>query len=104
MKGATMLATLQKLGVIPSFSRASVGNDNPYSESLFRILKYRPEYPEKAFDSLAIAREWVDRFFDWYNHKHRHSSIKYVTPVEPHTGQDKAILANRIFEGENGTP
>ena len=95
MKGATMLATLQELGVIPSFSRPSVSNDNPYSESLFRTLKYRPEYPEKAFDSLAIAREWVDGFVDWYNHEHRHSSIKYVTPVERHTGQDKAILANR---------
>jgi len=47
MKGATMLATLQELGVMPSFSRPSVSNDNPYSESLFRTLKYRPEYPEK---------------------------------------------------------
>ena len=52
MKGATMLATLQQLGVIPSFSRPSVSNDNPYSESLFRTLKYRPEYPEKPFDNL----------------------------------------------------
>ena len=58
-------------------------------------FKYRPEYLEKSFDSLATAREWVDRFVDWYNHEHRHSSIKYVTPVEHHTGQDKAILTNR---------
>ena len=82
--GATMLATLQKLGLF----HHSVRNDNPYSESLFRTLQYRPEYPEKAFDSLAIAREWVDGFVDWYNHEHRHSSIKYVTPVERYMGQD----------------
>ncbi|CAG18933.1 Hypothetical transposase [Photobacterium profundum SS9] len=48
MKGATMLATLQELGIMPSLSRPSVSNDNPYSESLFRTLKYRPEYPEKG--------------------------------------------------------
>jgi putative transposase len=60
IKGATMLATLQELGVKPSFSRPSVSNDNPYSESLFRTLKYRPEYPEKAFESLVLARQWVD--------------------------------------------
>ena len=95
MKGATMLATLQELGVMPSFSRPSVSNDNPYSESLFRTLKYRPEYPEKAFESLDAARTWVDGFVDWYNHEHRHSSIKFVTPIERHTGQDKDILINR---------
>jgi transposase InsO family protein len=95
MKGATMLATLQELGVAPSFSRPSVSNDNPYSESLFRTLKYRPEYPEKAFEDLDASRKWVDGFVDWYNHEHRHSSIKYVTPVERHLKQDKNILINR---------
>ncbi len=55
MKGATMLATLHKLGVIPSFSRPSVSNDNPYSESLFRTMKYRPEYPSKPFESIDQA-------------------------------------------------
>ncbi len=95
MKGATMLATLQELGVAPSFSRPSVSNDNPYSESLFRTLKYRPEYPEKAFEGLDLARKWVNGFADWYNHEHRHSSIKYVTPVERHTKQDRIILINR---------
>ncbi len=59
MKGATMLAALQSLGVVPSFSRPSVSNDNPYSESLFRTLKYRPEYPENAFEDLPAARTWV---------------------------------------------
>jgi transposase InsO family protein len=57
-----MLATLHELGVIPSFSRPSVSNDNPYSESLFRTLKYRPEYPEKPFEGLSDARSWVEGF------------------------------------------
>lgn len=95
MKGATMLATLQELGVMPSFSRPSVSNDNPYSESLFRTLKYRPEYPERAFESLADAGEWVSGFTMWYNYRHQHSAIKFVTPVQRHTGQDKEILARR---------
>ena len=95
MKGATMLATLQELGVIPSLSRPSVSNDNPYSESLFRTLKYRPEYPEQRFEDLSTARLWVNGFVDWYNNEHLHSSIKFVTPVQRHTGEDVAILKNR---------
>ena len=95
MKGATILATLQELGVIPSFSRPSVSNDNPYSESLFRTLKYRPEYPEKPFANLEAARTWVQGFVDWYNHEHLHSAIKFVTPEQRHTGRDVEILANR---------
>jgi transposase InsO family protein len=95
MKGATMLATLQQLGVIPSFSRPSVSNDNPFSESLFRTLKYRPEYPERPFVDLLAARTWVQGFVDWYNHEHLHSSIKFVTPEQRHQGMDSAILAKR---------
>ena len=95
MKGATMLATLQKLGVMPSFSRPSVSNDNPYSESLFRTLKYRPEYPEKPFSDLIEARRWVSGFVDWYNNTHLHSGVKFVTPSERHAGLDTAILAKR---------
>ncbi len=95
MKGATMLATLQELGVIPSFSRPSVSNDNPYSESLFRTLKYRPEYPEKPFSGLTTARDWVQSFVGWYNKEHQHSSIKFVTPEERHTGKDSEILRHR---------
>ena len=67
MKGATMLATLQTLGVVPSFSRPSVSDDNPYSESLFRTLKYSPAYPNKPFESIVEARQWVHRFVQWYN-------------------------------------
>ena len=95
MKGATMLATLQALGVIPSFSRPCVSNDNPYSESLFRTLKYRPEYPEQAFADLSSARHWVQGFVSWYNHEHLHSSISFVTPDQRHRGEDEEILANR---------
>ena len=62
MKGATMLATLQRLGVVPSFSRPSVSDDNPYSESLFRTLKYTPSYPSKPFESIEAARQWVHTF------------------------------------------
>ncbi len=95
MKGATMLATLQQLGIMPSFSRPSVSNDNPYSESLFRTLKYRPNYPEQAFADLQAARTWVQGFVNWYNYEHRHSAIKFVTPAQRHAGEDIQILANR---------
>jgi putative transposase len=79
MKGATMLATLQKLGVIPSFSRPSVSDDNPYSESLFKTLKYTPSYPNKPFADIEQARQWVLEFIRWYNHGHHHSAIRFVT-------------------------
>ena len=90
-----MLATMQKLGVVPSFSRPSVSNDNPYSEALFKTLKYTPVYPTRPFDSLEAARQWVQKFARWYNTKHRHSALKYVTPEQRHTGQDVAILRQR---------
>lgn len=95
MKGATMLATLQALGIMPSFSRPSVSNDNAFSESLFRTLKYRPAYPEQPFKDLSEARAWVEKFALWYNHEHRHSGIRYVTPAERHDGRDVEILARR---------
>jgi len=95
MKGATMLATLQWLGIVPSFSRPKVSDDNPYSEALFRTLKYRPEYPSVPFQSLESARSWVGSFVRWYNHEHRHSGIKFVTPVSRHCGEEEAILLRR---------
>lgn len=95
MKGATMLVTLQRLGVIPSFSRPGVSNDNPYSESLFRTLKYGPKYPENPFTSLNQAREWVSYFANWYNEEHLHSGIKFVTPSQRHRGLDKGMLEHR---------
>ena len=95
MKSATLLARLLELGVATSFSRPSVSNDNPYSESLFRTTKYRPEYPKGPFASLQAAREWFAWFVSWYNHEHRHSGITFVTPDERHRGLDVEILENR---------
>lgn len=95
MKGATMLATMQRLGVMPSFSRPSVSNDNPFAESLFRTLKYCPLYPTKPFASLDAARTWVASFIQWYNEEHLHSGIRFTTPASHHTGMDTAILHNR---------
>ena len=95
MKGATMLATLQQLGVMPSLSRPAVSNDNPYSESLFKTLKYRPTYPLKAFAKVTDARDWVIGLVKWYNHEHRHSAIRFVTPAQRHEGLDVKLLDQR---------
>jgi putative transposase len=95
MKGATMLATLEKLGIMPSFSRPRVSNDNAFAESLFRTCKYRPNYPSKPFDSVDKAREWTLQFVQWYNHQHKHSGLKFVTPAQRHDGRAAAILRNR---------
>ncbi|WP_420715294.1 IS3 family transposase [Corallococcus sp. BB11-1] len=95
MKGATMLATLQWLGVAPSFSRPRVSDDNAFSEALFRTLKYRPSFPQRAFASTRDAQAWVVRFVTWYNTEHRHSAIRFVTPEARHFGLDVALLAQR---------
>ena len=95
MKGSTMLATLERLGIVASFSRPRVSDDNPYSESLFRTLKYRPTYPGGPFASIQAAREWVADFVAWYNLEHLHSGIGYVTPAQRHGGHDEDILAER---------
>lgn len=95
MKGSTMLATLQRLGVVASFSRPAVSDDNPFAEALFRTLKYRPGYPKKPFATREAARDWVDGFVDWYNGTHLHSGIRFVTPNDRHAGRDTAILNAR---------
>jgi transposase InsO family protein len=95
MKGATLLATLQFLGIVASFSRPRVYDDNPYSEALFRTLKYRPEYPSLPFQSLQEAQQWVEGFINWYNTEHRHSGIRFVTPELRHAGQEAQVLARR---------
>jgi hypothetical protein len=95
MKGATMLATLEKLGVVPSFSRPRVSNDNPFAESLFRTCKYRPNYPRNPFDNVEQARTWTHQFVHWYNHQHKHSGLKFVTPAQRHRGLAGAILRQR---------
>lgn len=95
MKGCTMKATMEKLGVLPSFSRPSVSNDNPFSEAMFRTLKYCPEYPRRPFETIDEARGWVARFVGWYNDEHFHSSIGFVTPIARHELRDEPILAQR---------
>jgi transposase InsO family protein len=96
MKGETMLATLQRLGVAHTRSRAAVSNDNPYSESVFKTLKYRPQYPVRPFEDVLQARRWVTEVVHWYNHAHRHSAIGFVTPAERHAGHDQDLLQKRI--------
>lgn len=95
MKASTLLATLERLGVVASFSRPRVSDDNPFAEALFRTMKYRPGYPSKPFATLEDARSWVSAFVSWYNNEHLHSGIRYVTPAARHDGQDAGILARR---------
>lgn len=95
LKATTVLAMLNWLGVKPSYSRPRVSDDNAYAESLFRTAKYRPEFPAKGFDDLAHARSWAAGFVRWYNHDHRHSGIRYVSPAQRHAGEDQVILAAR---------
>lgn len=94
MKGATMLMTLYHLGVIPSYSRPRVSNDNPFIESLFKTLKYTAGYPGH-FKSIEHARTWMAEFVNWYNTEHRHSSIGYVTPHQRRNGDYEKIFATR---------
>ena len=95
MRAATLEARLEELGVLRSFSRPRVSNDNPFSESLFRTVKYRPDYPNRPFASKEEACEWVASFVEWYNHQHRHSGIKFVTPHQRHSGQAVEICRQR---------
>ena len=95
MKGATMKVTLEKLGIIASYSRPRVSNDNPFSEALFRTCKYRPDWPTKGFATKEDAQAWVKSFAAWYNGEHLHSAIRFVTPNARHAGHDRATLANR---------
>lgn len=96
MKGVTMLTMLQELGVIPSFSRPSVSDDNPYSEALFKTAKYHHSFPRSGrFATLLDARIWAEHLVTWYNNKHLHSALKFVTPHQRHNGEDVAIRAKR---------
>jgi len=97
MKGANLRATMLQLGLEPSYSRPRVSNDNAYAEALFRTAKYCPMWPDKPFDTLEQARQWVMRFVNWYNEEHRHSALKYVTPVQRHRGLDRAVLQKRTL-------
>ena len=95
MKAVTMKVKMEELGVTPSYNRPRVSNDNPYSESTFRTLKYRPDWPSHGFSDLSEVRDWVQGFVIWYNTEHKHSRIKFVTPSERHDGLDTDILNKR---------
>ncbi|GKT12241.1 MAG: putative transposase [Thiomicrorhabdus sp.] len=95
MKGSTLRAKLEALGIVGSYSRPRVSNDNPYVESLFKTLKYCPQWPSIGFSTLENSREWMLKFEQFYNNEHRHSGIRYVTPNERHQQQDKRLLAQR---------
>lgn len=95
MKSQTLQAKLVELNISSSHSRPRVSNDNAYVESLFRTLKYVPQWPSSGFKNVEEARVWVDKFIRWYNQEHRHSGIGYVTPEQRHTGEDRELLARR---------
>lgn len=97
MRAKKTTGLLQQYGVKFSHSRPRVSNDNPYSESLFRTLKYNGffRYPQGGFNSIEKAQNWLARFTEYYNKEHRHSGIKMVTPDDRYYGRDKEILRRR---------
>ena len=95
MKSYTLKAKMEGLGILSSYSRPRVSNDNAFSESHFKTMKYRPSYPKDGFYSIEEAREWVLAFVNWYNNMHYHSALKFMTPSSRHNGETEAIVANR---------
>ena len=98
MTSKTVAALLADLEVTRSHSRPRVSNDNPYSEALFKTLKYGPEFPER-FGSLTDARQFMDSFAGWYNHEHRHTGIGLHTPADVHYGlaADRATARRAVL-------
>jgi putative transposase len=85
---------LADLGVTKTHSRPHVSNDNPYSESQFKTMKYRPEYPDR-FGCRQDARIWAEEFFQWYNHQHHHSALGLLTPAVVHFGEAQQVREKR---------
>ena len=94
MTSKTVAQLLVDLGVTKTHSRPHVSNDNPYSESQFKTLKYRPDFPAQ-FGSAADARAWARPFFQWYNHEHHHTGLGLLTPASVHYGQAAETIAAR---------
>lgn len=94
MRSKTVALLLADLGVTKTHSRPYVSNDNPYSESQFKTMKYRPTYPER-FGSIQDARAWARSFFRWYNHDHHHSALGLMTPAAVHCGQAETMREQR---------
>jgi len=94
MRSKTVALLLGDLGVTKTHSRPHVSNDNPFSESQFKTLKYRPEFPDR-FGSIQDARAFGRLFFGWYNTQHHHSGIALLTPENVHCGEAENVLQNR---------
>lgn len=94
MTSKTLAALLIDLGVAQSHSRPTISDDNPYSESQFKTMKYGPTYPDR-FASIAAARAWMRWFADWYNHDHKHSGIALLSPAVVHSGRAAEVIAKR---------
>lgn len=94
MRSKPVTFLLADLGVTKTHSRPYVSDDNPYSESQFRTLKYRPEFPDR-FGCIEDARAFGQVFFPWYNDEHRHSGLGLLAPTMVHFGEAAAVLAHR---------
>ena len=94
MMAKTTAQLFVDLGVAESHSRPHVSDDNPYSEAAFKTLKYAPAFPGR-FEARRPAEDWAEAFFDWYNHRHCHTSLALLTPATVHFGQSSAVLAVR---------
>jgi putative transposase len=94
MKSKPVALLLSDLGVTKTHSRPHVSNDNPFSESQFKTLKYRPDFP-KRFGGIQDARAFCVDFFAWYNTEHHHSGIGFLTPAMVHYGRAPEVIAAR---------
>ena len=94
MRSKPVALLLADLGVTKTHSRPHVSDDNPFSESQFRTLKYRPEFPDR-FGCIQDSRAFCQSFFPWYNEEHRHSGVGLLTPAMVHYGQAENILRQR---------
>lgn len=94
MTSKSVALLLSDLGVVKTHSRPHVSNDNPYSESQFKTLKYRPEFPER-FGTIEGARSLCGRLFDWYNHAHHHGGLALLTPAMVHHGRADEVIGQR---------
>ena len=94
MTSKAVAQLLADLGVTKTHSRPHVSNDNPFSESQFKTMKYRPEFPDR-FGSLEDARAFCTRYFHWYNNHHHHSGLGFLTPAQVHQGLASEQLSKR---------
>ena len=92
MKSHTLKTKLEFLGVLSSYSRPRVSNDNLFSEAQFKTLKCRPSYPQYGFKAIEDEKKWVLNFVNWYNNKYYHSGLNFLTPNSRHNGQDDKIM------------